>query len=1199
MAVKVIVIYTWITSLICYSVQVPFQKNDGVIIIDQIGLSAVQCCMYGNCHCSNLSLALEHIQDNTEIRIQSGISLRNAVVFGNISNVKITGDSNPTVRCDHRGGLVGKNINYIVIQGITWDSCNGIEINGFSYSYITSCKFQHSIEFTVKFNGYLDSSLLIEKSVFSHNGGGISASASSTIVNKCDFINNVKNHAALSMHDSDKRDSTKVVISGSNFVGNSGQALSCFGTIFLHIYSSYFINNTCSAATLTNCQMVISNVTFFNNKMDTTLCIPLSCRFNFEPTSACGGAGINLYNSTLNITGSVSFLNNWASGNGGAIYTSEYSSIYFYQTTAKFINNTAKNGGAVFTSKGSSLHVSKSYLMFASNMADNGGAIYIDKELGLHVNKRNTDIEFINNTAISYGGAVYANGFTNDNVLHYYQLLLNVKHLKGNVAYEKGDYIYFNSDEIGELMCNPELPKHSSLFASSLCSLNLTSAIVRVNKSDHDNCSSVLFWTQDFKFDATFMDYLGQLSVPVNVTVRINQNCSDFGGHDCCEGYDGTFDYIIDYINNNTIMVTNNTLTCGCFSDGKSINNSIIHMKFDPWVNGLLQLNINLTDTSNDCSDMAHYYNHSGDCVTLSCDRLSKRFTYLLPGLECPLGHLTVTPGYWYDNSFKQYIFSCIYFCNFNNWYNKILLQSHPDRDLQCIDNWGGFACGECNYSASYSIIYDTLKCVPVNECLITSEVHSLLILFGVSFFYWILVIAFIFVLLHFNVKITAGSAYGLIFYYSVQENIFNVFKGVIHTRHCAIPEKESFYYDCLLGPVDFSGILQFFLVIGNLKPPFLQYMNLCMGSAEIIDHLFLQYIHPMIVVLVVSTVYLLGRNSVTVCEIIGRYINSKSICLFLLLSYSTISHVSLQLLIPLPYFKPDRNDVTIPYGTLSGWKVYWSPRIQYFYHRHIFYFIVAILCELIIGIGFPVILLLQRQLTRNFNINVFGMKHIVDELQGCYKNGHYFFTAYYLICRQVIYVVNILSYMLLWMFSMEPVLIELITMLSVCSFVLVVHLWFQPYEKRSMNILDAAILSTLVLQLVCSLDGKSYGIVIVFWILPLLFFINYLTYSTKLRHIIALCSICAVTLAICLLVFLQNISGTGSFYYLSVVSMLLLLLCFCLLISYILVMLSNFIRPCDDIAEEHHIQIGENDRCDDGNGDNDTDETPNEDDSS
>ena len=157
------------------------QDDDRVIIIDQDGTNDLECCMYGKCLCSNIYHALEHLQDDTEIRIQSDISLHDIVVFGNVSNVKLAGDSNPTVRCDHQGGLVDKNINYIVIQGITWDSCNSITILNFSGVHIVEGAFLNSTQFTVILHGLR--SVDINGSTFSHNNGSIDVLASS--VNIC------------------------------------------------------------------------------------------------------------------------------------------------------------------------------------------------------------------------------------------------------------------------------------------------------------------------------------------------------------------------------------------------------------------------------------------------------------------------------------------------------------------------------------------------------------------------------------------------------------------------------------------------------------------------------------------------------------------------------------------------------------------------------------------------------------------------------------------------------------------------------------------------------------------------------------------------------------------------------------------------------------------------------------------------------
>ena len=174
-----LIVFIWMLTVgqCLISVVVKQEDDDKVIIIDQDGTSDLECCIHGKCLCSNISLALEHLQDDSEIRIQSDISLHNIVVFGNVSNVKLAGDNNPTVRCDHQGGLVGKNINYIVIQGITWDSCNGITMLSFTDVHIVKCAFLNSIHFALTLHGL--GSVNINGSTFSHNNGSIDVLASS------------------------------------------------------------------------------------------------------------------------------------------------------------------------------------------------------------------------------------------------------------------------------------------------------------------------------------------------------------------------------------------------------------------------------------------------------------------------------------------------------------------------------------------------------------------------------------------------------------------------------------------------------------------------------------------------------------------------------------------------------------------------------------------------------------------------------------------------------------------------------------------------------------------------------------------------------------------------------------------------------------------------------------------------------------
>ena len=335
-----------------------------------------------------------------------------------------------------------------------------------------------------------------------------------------------------------------------------------------------------------------------------------------------------------------------------------------------------------------------------------------------------------------------------------------------------------------------------------------------------------------------------------------------------------------------------------------------------------------------------------------------------------------------------------------------------PDRDEQCNPHWRGLACGECNYSAGYAIKYDTTECVPVDECFTTSITYSLLILFGVSFLYWNVIISVIFVLLHFKFDITAGYAYGLLFYYSVLEQLVNdVTNNLIKNL------ESSQGYDINADNDDndsenyimISKVFPFLSSIGYLKPPFTGYMNLCFGEAEMMDHLILGYIHPIIVTFLVVIIYILARNFVLVARTIGRFVNSKSICILLLLSYSSITYTSMQLLKPLPVFTIVH--MSEYYYQFSTLQVYWSPTIKYFHGRHILDGLIAIFCELIIGIGIPLVLIFERYINCYYNImNFTSIRHLIDQLKGCYKEEYRWFAAYYLMCRQVLFGANNLT---------------------------------------------------------------------------------------------------------------------------------------------------------------------------------------------
>ena len=243
-----------------------------------------------------------------------------------------------------------------------------------------------------------------------------------------------------------------------------------------------------------------------------------------------------------------------------------------------------------------------------------------------------------------------------------------------------------------------------------------------------------------------------------------------------------------------------------------------------------------------------------------------------------------IIPGYWYDNGFKMYVRSCP-----SNLYNRYFDLSDaidfqkilPDSNYQCNHYWTGLACGECD-SFKYSILYDTKECVHLNKCHLYSFASNFLLLLCVSLFYWWLVIFLVFVLLHFQFDVTTGYAYSVIFYYSILEIFANMFYALSHSDNC--------WADLSNNINGMMQVLSFFSNIVNLRPPFLRYLGLCLPKTEIIDHVYLTYLHSLVVTVLIALIFVTARRYVTVARYIGRYINSKSICLLLLLSYVYVS---------------------------------------------------------------------------------------------------------------------------------------------------------------------------------------------------------------------------------------------------------------------------------------------------------------------
>ena len=183
--------------------------------------------------------------------------------------------------------------------------------------------------------------------------------------------------------------------------------------------------------------------------------------------------------------------------------------------------------------------------------------------------------------------------------------------------------------------------------------------------------------------------------------------------------------------------------------------------------------------------------------------------------------------------------------------------------------------------------------------------------------------------------------------------------------------------------------------------------------------------------------------------EFIGRCIICV-FCFLLLLAYTSLASTSLQLLRPLKF--TDVNEVY----------TYSSLNVEYFHGRHLIYGTVALFCELIVGIGLPLVLLLEPFLKKK--INFIKFKPILDQFQGCYKDKYRWFAGYYLICRQVIMLT-----VFIWNNNYYNMLFYLQT---TCIIIATIHLLLQPYKNRLLNIFDGIILQIMIVVVNISTFG-------------------------------------------------------------------------------------------------------------------------------
>ena len=703
-------------------------------------------------------------------------------------------------------------------------------------------------------------------------------------------------------------------------------------------------------------------------------------------------------------------------------------------------------GNSTFgNNKDSVLHVILTRLVFEkgtvfiNNIANSGAAIYFEDILSISPYNASADVQFINNSAVQTGGALYFNLAINN--CNPFSDPLNATFII-NSASIAGNSIYFSIPEVCHVNTNisdkssllyiPNKFNYSQPFyitpvVTSPHNIKLYSPAVASHNSSNDyTIPQSKMLGEPIKFTASVFDYFNNITEPVIFVINCKTCANDYvlstyeiTVHDQSLNELKVFPTVPrDVINNKNILIT---------------LLSIIPIKYN-------RMSASLSIQLSSCHAGYVFDKSQRQCVC-----------YPYPGIvHCNGDNSEIKIGYWIGFLTQQHYTSSICpsnYCNFvertetsQGYYN---LPKKPDD--QCSSHRTGVACGECK--SGYTLAYYSPDCINTEKC----SAGMTILVIVLTILYWIAIVAVAFGLMYIRFRMPLGYVYAIIYYYSIVDVL-------------------------LINDVseEISELVRILSSLAKLTPQVFGQLCLVEGLSGI-DQQFIHYSHALAVSLILLIIVLVARHSGRLTRFIGPCI-IRVICLLLLLSYTSLASTSLQLLRPLTF-----NDV-------DEVRTYSSPDIKYFTGRHLVYAIVAILCEVIIVIGLPLLLLLEPLLSRlSQRINLVRIKPLLDEFQDSYKGKYRWFAAYYLICRQVIFLIVYVGngdyYKMLYYLQ------------TACIVIAMVHTCFQPYKNNLLNALDGVIL--LLSVLVVNLNTFSFlsaASTMILVLLPLLILICFVS---------------------------------------------------------------------------------------------------------
>ena len=753
--------------------------------------------------------------------------------------------------------------------------------------------------------------------------------------------------------------------------------------------------------------------------------------FVYNTAEVTGGAVDCTKNSYSFFQGNsmVLFNNNRAIySSGGAVTSKSNSHIFLHKnTTTAFTNNRAKHGGAVSIVQSSISFASHSFLNFANNTAKgNGGAIHLSDNFTATFYD-GSDIKFSNNTATGNGGAIYSeltNGFDKEITLNTTGIYFN-----NNTALV-GDSIYIHIPSSCDEVC----------FNKSIVNFVKSSAYEQYRKYINTPPSKLVLYDPTTCIDSDTSTYIVN-NIMLGQEIMIDACVLDYFNRpaDATQFLVNSNDQSRQINESSTKVLMSCDILQGISVIGNQVTSATNFSMTLTSHNGnqydLKRISVQLIIELSPCHPGFYYDDTTQRCVCYDDNDF----------ITCSDSKSFIRRGYWFGEvNDKPTVTVCPNnYCNFTccettNGFHEL----SPVRMNQCISQRSGTACGSCE--EGYTLSFDSVECVSIKKCTTGQTVMVV----ALSMIYWIVIVILVFVMTYYHVGI--GYLYAITYYYSILDILLS--KNLYQS-------KELF-----TTVINISSLVK-------ITPQFLGQLCLVRNMSGI-DQQFIHYMHPLAVSIIIIIICQSARISHKFSSFISRGI-IRTVCFLLLLSYTSVATTSLLLLRSLRFDNVDKV------------YTYLSPDIEYCHGRHLPYFIVAVLCTLVIVIGLPLLLMLEPFL--NQKINFARMKPLLDQFQGCYKDKYRCFAAYYMICRLVIIVIIIAN----------PSNSDLSQFLLIFSSVVLafIPITLKPYKHKVLYIFDGLILQLVVLATLIPLADKvskqlSTVTIVTIMVLPLIFFV-------------------------------------------------------------------------------------------------------------